>query len=72
MKFLSLLALSATGLTAVLAADVLDQVPLGAPEKQTVEEQFLIEFGPGNTRWVAEDEKWALKRVGIFIFCSAC
>ncbi len=26
-------------------------------------EQFLIELGPGETRWVTEDEKWELRRV---------
>ncbi|CAK7211308.1 Leucine aminopeptidase 1 [Sporothrix bragantina] len=27
-------------------------------------EQFLIELGPGETRWVTEDEKWELRRNG--------
>ena len=27
------------------------------------EDQYLIELGPGETRWVTEDEKWALRRV---------
>lgn len=26
-------------------------------------EQFLIELGPGDTRWISEDEKWSLRRV---------
>lgn len=66
MKFLSFLALSATGLTASLARDILDQVPLGFPVEQPLQdEQFLIELGPGNTQWVTEEEKWALKRVCI-------
>ena len=25
-------------------------------------EKSLIEFGPGDTQWVTDDEKWALKR----------
>ncbi len=29
-------------------------------------EQYLIELGPGNTRWVTEDEKWVLRRVRYF------
>ena len=26
-------------------------------------ERFLIELGPGETRWITEDEKWELRRV---------
>ena len=26
---------------------------------------YLIELGPGETRWIAEEEKWALRRDGI-------
>lgn len=26
-------------------------------------EKYLIELSPGETRWVTEDEKWALRRV---------
>ncbi|KAL1891831.1 Leucine aminopeptidase 1 [Sporothrix stenoceras] len=33
------------------------------PEIAAVE-QFLIELGPGETRWVTEEEKWELKRNG--------
>jgi len=29
------------------------------------EERYLIEFGPGDTRWVTEDDKWVLKREGL-------
>ena len=68
MKFPSFLALCAAGLTAAVAASVLDQVPLGDQEKyvsSSPDEQFLIELGPGNTKWVTEEEKWALKRVCI-------
>lgn len=28
-------------------------------------EQFLVELGPDNTRWVTEEEKWELRRVRI-------
>lgn len=31
----------------------------------TAVEQFLIELGPGETRWVTEEEKWELKRNGL-------
>jgi len=29
-----------------------------------VEEQYLVEFAPGDTRWVTEEEKWELRRNG--------
>lgn len=28
-------------------------------------EQFLIELNPGETRWIFEDDKWALRRDGV-------
>ncbi len=28
-------------------------------------EKFLIELSPGETRYVTEDEKWELRRVGV-------
>ena len=57
MKLSSVLALSAA--TSVLARvpDHLQQAPL------VNEEKFLIELGPGETRWITEDEKWELRRV---------
>ena len=27
------------------------------------EDRYLIELAPGETRWIKEDEKWALRRV---------
>merc|ERR1711939_300778 len=59
MKLSSVLALSAA--TSVLARvpDHLQQAPL------VNEEKFLIELGPGETRWITEDEKWELRRNGI-------
>lgn len=29
-------------------------------------EQYLIELAPGETKWVTDAEKWALRRVGLF------
>jgi hypothetical protein len=26
-------------------------------------DQYLVELGPGESRWITEDEKWILKRV---------
>lgn len=31
-------------------------------------EQYLIELSPSETRWVTEDEKWALRREGVSFF----
>lgn len=53
------LATSATALTILRPEH--EQAVFGA---NTEEERSLIEFGPGNTRWVTDDDKWALKRVG--------
>ena len=39
------------------------QEPLGASA-----ERFLIELAPDDTRWVTEDEKWALRREGKKFF----
>ena len=30
-------------------------------------EKYHIELSPGDTRWVTEDEKWALRRVSISV-----
>lgn len=39
------------------------QKPLGASA-----ERYLIELSPEDTRWVTEDEKWALRREGKTFF----
>ncbi|KAI9720264.1 MAG: Leucine aminopeptidase 1 [Candelaria pacifica] len=36
-----------------------------ANENAQTPEKFLIELSPGETRWVLEDEKWALRRNGL-------
>ena len=33
------------------------------------EYQYLIELGPGDTKWIVEEEKWALKRARL---CGMC
>ena len=38
-----------------------DQAILADSDAQL--ERFLIELGPGDTRWISEDEKWELRRV---------
>lgn len=66
MKFQSLLAL---GVSAPLLASAL-YIP--TPEQSVLHsqqaaasEQYLVEFGPGRTEWVTEDDKWELRRRGI-------
>lgn len=63
MKLLSMLALGATASTSVLALQIPDQKPLGRQNEENDSKKFFIELGPGQTRWVTEEEKWALKRV---------
>ena len=62
MKYHSLLAgLLATATTALSIIDR-DQAVLG---EGVGADRYLIELGPGNTRWITEDEKWALRRVSL-------
>ncbi|KAJ5895388.1 Leucine aminopeptidase 1 [Penicillium taxi] len=63
MKFLTLFALSATASTALAA--VIPQAPLAQSVIQTSQQaKWLIELAPYTTRWVTEEEKWALKLDG--------
>lgn len=39
-----------------------DQAFIG--NEGTDEDDYLIELSPGETRWIKEDEKWELRRVG--------
>lgn len=57
MRFSALLALSAAASTFASPALPDQQAPI------LNEEKYLIELGPGETRWITEDEKWELKRV---------
>lgn len=63
MKFLSAIALGATASTGILASVIPQQEPLSAASVHYNNEMFLIELGPYRTRWVTEEEKWALKLV---------
>lgn len=66
MKLISALALGATG---ALAAVIPQQQELlaGLPSQHHFvhhePQKFLIELAPYQTRWVTEEEKWALKLV---------
>ena len=39
-----------------------NQVRLG---NDVVPERYLVELGPGETKWIKEDEKWELRRVRL-------
>jgi len=62
MKYTTILAASlATSATALtILRPEHEQAVFGANAE---EERSLVEFGPGDTRWVTDDDKWALKRV---------
>jgi leucyl aminopeptidase len=66
MKSSVLLSLSAVALAAAVATPKDPQAVLQNPQV-TIDEpdQYLIELSPGETRWVTEDEKWALRRVCV-------
>ena len=36
-----------------------DQTVLGSNDQVL----YLVELGPGQTKWIVEEEKWALRRV---------
>ncbi|KAJ5580063.1 Aminopeptidase [Penicillium hispanicum] len=64
MKFLTHLALSATASTA-LAAVVPQQPVAQSLSHHSQQDKWLIELAPYQTRWVTEEEKWALKLDGV-------
>lgn len=64
MKFLTTLALGAVISTEVLGAAIpRPQEPLSNAPAPQAQEKYLVELGPDRTRWVTEEEKWALKLV---------
>ncbi|KAH7121177.1 leucine aminopeptidase 1 [Dendryphion nanum] len=69
MKSSLLLPLCAVTLAAAITHPKDHQIVIQEPYT-TIEEadQYLIELSPGNTRYVTEDEKWALRREGINFF----
>lgn len=66
MKSSLLLSLYSVSFAAALAHSKDPQIVLQNPQV-TIEEPdaYLIELSPGDTRWVTEEEKWALRRVCI-------
>ena len=71
MKTSSILAACASGL-AVQAFSVPRIAQNAAQQVQGFmsPEQYLIELAPGETKWVTDAEKWALRRVCSFAFTS--
>lgn len=63
MKPLLLVVLFVSAVVAGLRRNAPDQVVLG--HSSETESRYLIELGPGDTRWIVEEEKWALKRVRL-------
>ena len=54
---------------ALVAAVCPPQVVISDAQAAAVEpEKFLIELAPGETHWITEDDKWALRRKGINFF----
>lgn len=69
MKSSVLLSLSAVAFATAVARPNDPQAVLQTPPQVTIDEpdQYLIELSPGETRWVTEDEKWALRRVCLLL-----
>lgn len=54
---------------ALVAAVYPPQVILGDSQAPIAEaDKYLIELAPGETQWVTEDDKWALRRVRAWLF----
>ena len=52
-----------TGLSTSSLALSLSPPPQAVLDASALEDRYLIELGPGETRWIKEEEKWALRRV---------
>jgi len=51
------------GLSIIAAASSLSQPKQAVFGIDNAIDRYLIELAPGETRWIREDEKWALRRV---------
>lgn len=69
MKYLPFAALLATPFVTALTIASPDQAVL-RPSSES-EEEYLIELGPEDTRWVVEEEKWELRRVCLSVSSQA-
>ncbi|KAL4787572.1 hypothetical protein BJX76DRAFT_354057 [Aspergillus varians] len=65
MKLSTALAVGATASTGAWAYVIPQQEVLENPNAHHEQESYLIELAPYETRWVSEEEKWALKLDGV-------
>lgn len=63
MYALNFIALCCATFAVALPSTPAEQAPLLAETPNS--DKYLIELSPGETRWITEDEKWALKRQGL-------
>jgi leucyl aminopeptidase len=69
MKSTALLLPLYTAALAASASHPKDQVVLQEPQLTITEpDEYLIELSPGETRWITENEKWELRKVGSVSF----
>lgn len=59
MRICSLAVVGLSTAAVALSITKPDQAVLGNDNQDL----YLVELGPGERRWIVEDEKWALKRV---------
>ena len=67
MKLILFIAACCSTSALALSIPWLNQVRLG---NGAVAERYLVELGPGETRWIKEDEKWELRRVHLSLLHS--
>ncbi|OQV10765.1 hypothetical protein CLAIMM_14708 [Cladophialophora immunda] len=66
MRSLALLVTSLAASVCARSVDTHAQQAITPEQEQTaIQERFLIELSPGETKWVLEEEKWELKRKGV-------
>lgn len=64
MKSSILLPLCTAALAAAVHHPKDPQIVFQDPQLTITEpDEYLIELAPGETKWITEDEKWALRRV---------
>lgn len=62
MKLIPLIATFCSTSALALSIPWFNQLRLG---NDAVGDRYLVELGPGETRWIREDEKWELRRVRL-------
>ena len=67
MKLILFIAACCSSSALTLSIPWFNQVRLG---NDAVAERYLVELGPGETRWIREEEKWELRRVRLSLLHS--